>query len=102
MEQTSWTSWEAEPWSLKQTDLWGGLGGELALGVKQELSYEIKNFIQQYDPRKKGFPVSDISESFVQMWGHHWGYKMLQVPAVVLAAVLLCWVLHALICFHFY
>lgn len=60
MEQTSW---KAEPWSFKQTDLWGGLGGELALGAKQELSCEIENFIQWYDQRKKGFPVSDISES---------------------------------------
>lgn len=40
---------------------------------------------------KKDFqPLTFLSQlGFVQMWGHHWSYKILQVPAVVLAAVLL-------------
>lgn len=41
---------------------------------------------------KMGFqPLRFLSQlGFVQMWGHHWSYRMLQVPAVVLAAALLC------------
>lgn len=76
LKQMERASWESDPeHSSKQTS--EGLGSELALGVKQEPSCEIKNLIQLYDWKKTWIP------SLQQFWGSWALFKCRDTTGVI-------------------